>query len=415
MLFRLLSFLIAVTTLLETGVASDSRWQCITTLSDAKLVADRLQLHYYNASTGQYNHGELWTDANALEDLHNLMLATGSDDYKNVADTSYIGKAALEPNTDWAKFLGGSNDDAQWIILVLWKIADYKSARGQDSSAYMSSAAIIYDMITREWDDTCGGGVWWSTDHTYKNAITNQLFLLTSAAGYLRTKNETYLENANKEWSWLIASGMRGPSGLFNDGLDSKTCQNNGQTTWTYNQAVVASGLAALSAATGNTSLLDQAEVSLDATIRYHGSLTGSGILRESCDLAVSNDKACNHDQVLFIREVFIHVPDDFLPIANFQGGILGVRQFLADRFRRVSGPNMSSITWTMPVTFLASPNTAISLASSIQGILRHAINSTHDVGSVWYTADQRQSQWSPQASVSGLEAFISAAKYGPC
>jgi hypothetical protein len=45
-------------------------------------------------------------------------------------------------------------------------------------------------------------------------------------------------------------------------------------------------------------------------------------------------------------------------------------------------------------------------------GILRHAINSTHDVGSVWYTADQRQSQWSPQASVSGLEAFISAAKH---
>jgi hypothetical protein len=48
-----------------------------------------------------------------LEDLHNLMLASGSDDYENAADTSYIAKAALEPNTDWAKFLGGSNDDAQ--------------------------------------------------------------------------------------------------------------------------------------------------------------------------------------------------------------------------------------------------------------------------------------------------------------
>jgi hypothetical protein len=43
-----------------------------------------------------------------------------------------------------------------------------------------------------------GCAVWWSTDHTYKNAITNELFLLTSAAGYLRTNNETYLENANK-------------------------------------------------------------------------------------------------------------------------------------------------------------------------------------------------------------------------
>lgn len=309
------------------------------------------------------------------------MLATGSDDYENIADTSYIGQAALEPNTDWTKFLGGSNDDAQWIILALWKIADYKSARGQDSSAYMSSAAKIYDMIAREWDDTCGGGVWWSTDHTYKNAITNELFLLTSAAGYLRTKNETYLENANKEWSWLIDSGMRGPSGLFNDGLDLKTCQNNGQTTWTYNQAVVASGLAALYAATGNASLLDQAEVSLDATIKFHGSLTGSGILKESCDLAVSNDETCDHDQQIF-KGIWTKHVQYYLDNANDISRVAKYSHFLG--FQHL-------------------------------GIVRHAANSAHDVGSVWYTADQGQSQWSPEASASGLQALISAAKYGPC
>jgi hypothetical protein len=69
--------------------------------------------------------------------------------------------------------------------------------------------------------DLVGMLVWWSTDHTYKNAITNELFLLTSAAGYLRTRNETYLDNANKvivdccyrqrmltralqEWTWCM-------------------------------------------------------------------------------------------------------------------------------------------------------------------------------------------------------------------
>ncbi len=31
------------------------------------------------------------------------------------------------------------------------------------------------------------------------------------------------------------ASGMRNSDGLFNDGLDD-ACNNNGQTTWTYNQ-----------------------------------------------------------------------------------------------------------------------------------------------------------------------------------
>ncbi|KAG1751508.1 glycoside hydrolase family 76 protein, partial [Suillus paluster] len=352
------------------------RRQCTTTLSSATRVANQLQLHYYNSSTGQYNDGELWTDANSLEDLHNLMLSTGGDDYQNVADTSYIGKAALDSNTNWANILGGSNDDAQWIILALWKIADYKSARGQDNSAYLSSAAKIYDMVAGEWDNTCGGGVWWSTDHTYKNAITNELFLLTSAAGYLRTKNERYLENANKEWTWCIASGMRGSSGLFNDGLNLETCKNNEQTTWTYNQAVVASGLAALYAATGNTSLLDQAEVSLDATMSYLSPLTDNGILRESCDSA-SGGKTCNHDQQIF-KGIWTKHVQYYLDNANDASRTSKYSDFLGCQY---------------------------------SGVVEHATNSTNDVGSVWYAGNQGGSQWSPEASASGLQALISAAK----
>ncbi|KAJ8597481.1 glycoside hydrolase family 76 protein [Rhizopogon salebrosus TDB-379] len=375
MMLIISSTLLVAVAALQAGVVGQ---QCATTLGNATLVANELQLHYYNASTGQYNNGELWTDANSLEDLHNLMLATGNDDYHNVADSSYIGKAALDPNTDWTKFLGGSNDDAQWIILALWKIADYKTARGQDGNAYISSAAKIYDIIAGQWDGTCGGGVWWSTDHTYKNAITNELFLLTSAAGYLRTRNETYLDNANKEWTWLSASGMRGSSGLFNDGLELATCQNNGQTTWTYNQAVVASGLGALYAATSNTSLLDQAEVSLDATMN---SLTYNGILRESCDLATAGGATCDHDQQIF-KGIWTKHVQYYLDNANDASRTTKYSDFLGSQY---------------------------------SSILHNAINPAHDVGSVWYAADEGGSQWSPEASASGLEAFISAGKYGPC
>ena len=86
-----------------------------------------------------------------------------------------------------------------------------------------NSASIVYDLIAAEWDTSvCGGGgkhlrarakhicsyiltsavraraVWWSSAHTYKNAITNELFLYISASGYNRFGNSTYLANAQK-------------------------------------------------------------------------------------------------------------------------------------------------------------------------------------------------------------------------
>jgi hypothetical protein len=59
---------------------------------------------------------------------------------------------------------------------------------------------------------------------------------------------------------------------------------------------VIASGLAALYVARGSTdtSLLDQAEITLDATIAH---LTVNNILKESCDNAAGT-ASCNHDQV---------------------------------------------------------------------------------------------------------------------
>jgi hypothetical protein len=89
---------------------------------------------------------------NTVEDLHNLMLARGSDEFSSVGQQSTIGRAALS-NANWQSILNGSNDDAgvshqkfpfatnadhihQWIVLALWKIGDYKSARGQDASPY---------------------------------------------------------------------------------------------------------------------------------------------------------------------------------------------------------------------------------------------------------------------------------------
>lgn len=353
-----------------------SRRQCQATLDTATTVANRLQSAYYSSTTGNYNQGSLWTDANAVEDLHNLMLAAGTTTWASVGDTSRIGRGAQNSNTNWQSILGGSNDDAQWIILALWKIADYRAAHSQSIDAFMSAAGTIYNFIAGQWDNTCGGGVWWSTAHTYKNAITNELFLLTSASGYLRTGNQTYLDNANKAWNWLSQSGMRNADGLWNDGLVLATCKSNGQTTWTYNQGVIASGLGALYAITGNASLLDAAEITLDATMAH---LTDNGILKESCDDATSS--SCDHDQQIFKGLWTKHV-QYYLDQANDAARTAKYSAFLG---------------------------------AQSSGAFHYGKNANNDVGSVWYAPDQGGSIFSPEASSSGLEAFVSAAKYGPC
>jgi hypothetical protein len=45
----------------------------------------------------------------------------------NVRSQSLIGRMALEnaSSSQWASLIAGSNDDAQWIILALLKVADY--------------------------------------------------------------------------------------------------------------------------------------------------------------------------------------------------------------------------------------------------------------------------------------------------
>ncbi|RDB16952.1 Mannan endo-1,6-alpha-mannosidase DFG5 [Hypsizygus marmoreus] len=356
----------------------EKRQQCQATLNNALTVARRLQSHYFNTGNGQYTGGSLWTDANTLEDLHNLMLATGTDDFATVADISYIGKAALNSNTNWQSILAGSNDDAGWIVLALWKISDYKASRGLSNDAYLNSASKIYNIIAAQWDNTCGGGVWWSTAHTYKNAVTNELFLLLSASGYLRFRNQAYLDNAKKTWNWLSSSGMRNADGLWNDGLNLNDCRNNGQTTWTYNQGVIASGLAALYAATGDASLLTQAEVTLDATIAR---LSTNFILRESCDNAVKGGPVCNQDQQIF-KGIWTKHLQFYLDNANDPARNAKYAPFL----------------W-----------------SQSSAVFHYGTSASNDVGSVWYAPDQGGSIFTPKTSASGLAAHVAAAKYGAC
>jgi predicted alpha-1,6-mannanase (GH76 family) len=152
------------------------------------------------------------------------------------------------------------------------------------------------------WDAACGGGLWWNTARTYKNAITNELFLALAARLHQRAagpESPGYLDWALRQWRWFAASGLIGSSGLINDGL-TRDCRNNGGPTWSYNQGVILGGLTSLFQITRDRAYLRQAETIADAAL---GNLVSpAGVLQEPCELLAAG---CDGDQTQF-KGIFV-------------------------------------------------------------------------------------------------------------
>lgn len=188
---------------------------------------------------------------------------------------------------EYPGFINHYYDDEGW-----WALAWIRAYDVTGDAAYLSVAESIFADMEGGVNGTCGGGIWWSKDRTYKNAIANELYLAVAASLANRVStSDAYLPIAEGQWAWFYNSGMINSQNLINDGLtinSDGTCTNNGETTWTYNQGVVLGGLVELYKANGNMSLLTEATTIAEAAI---DGLSVNGILHESCE-----DDSCGAD-----------------------------------------------------------------------------------------------------------------------
>jgi hypothetical protein len=187
-------------------------------------------------------------------------------------------------------FVSRAVDDSAW-----WGLAWIAAYDRTGDSRYLSMATTIANYVNQYWDTgTCGGGVWWSRERTYKNAVTSGLYLRLVAAVHRRTPGDSvWLQRARTAADWYLASGLINSAGLVNDGLTSD-CRNNGQTVWTYNQGLAIGGLTETWRATGDTRFLDAAKRLADAGTT---GLARNGVLTESCD---TGQNSCDDNQKQF-------------------------------------------------------------------------------------------------------------------
>jgi predicted alpha-1,6-mannanase (GH76 family) len=288
----------------------------------------------YNSSNGIIGNS-WWQGAVALSTVEEYQQATGDTEY------SYAITNAFNDNES-GNFEDSYMDDTGW-----WGNAWLTAYQMTGESQYLQMAETDANYIHQYWDDTCGGGVWWNTSKTYKNAIPNELFLeLTAGLHNAIPGDTTYLSWANAEWSWFSGSGMINSGNLVNDGLTS-SCTNNGETTWTYNQGVILGGLAELYQATGNTSLLAAAEKIANAAIL---GLSSGGVLVEPCE-----PSSCDTDEQSF-KGIFAYN----LKYLSEVAGTTAYASFFENQARSIeandtNSSNQLGLQWTGPVDTLTS------------------------------------------------------------
>ncbi|MEO8351389.1 MAG: glycoside hydrolase family 76 protein [Chthoniobacteraceae bacterium] len=251
-----------------------------------------------------------WSSANAVETMIDFMDATGTNDFDETIDQLYerhrdyrrtfapmveelkrrkqwseadeanwqkrkIELAQPRPtpseNEHYVEFRNEYLDDSGW-----WGIAWLKMHVRTGESKYLETARAIHAHMARNWRPENGGGVMWAEDADKQtpNAITNCLFLVLSARLHQRTREQSYLDWAERSLAWIRAQRLFDGKGV----VDAPKHEGD---YWSYNQGTYLGGLTAMFQATSDQAYLTEAASAAEAMLERSGLVREDQVISE--------------------------------------------------------------------------------------------------------------------------------------
>ncbi|MGF6712790.1 putative alpha-1,6-mannanase (GH76 family) [Luteibacter sp. W1I16] len=291
-----------------TAAPANARADGSTAVARARVAADVLM--------GSYEPGKAWfpsswwNSAVALQTIGDYMQRTGDRRYIGQLDNTFekdkgvFPAGVLSGDPLLGNFTSRAIDDSEWWGLTWLQAYDLTG-----DPKYLDMAVTIANYVDGYWDtSTCGGGVWWDGERTYKNAVTNGLWIRLTAELHNRIPGDTaWLARSRAAWAWFQGSGMVNADGLVNDGL-TNACTNNGQTVWSYNQGLAIGAGLELWRATKDPQILASVRRLADAAIGPDA-LVVDGILTERCD---ATDETCDDNGKQF-KGIFMRYWSDLV------------------------------------------------------------------------------------------------------
>ncbi|KAF2005207.1 glycoside hydrolase family 76 protein [Amniculicola lignicola CBS 123094] len=233
--------------------------------SNAEQAIKTLQDRWYDTNTGLWNR-LWWQSGNMVSTI--ALFGQHDEHFKPTAINIVANTFAKGASGNGGSWLNDYYDDEGW-----WALGWIDSFDLTGDRKYLDAAKSIFEDMTGGWTDSpCGGGIFWSKQRQNLAAIANELFL--SIAAHLANRSQgqerqNYINWAKREWEWFYHSGVINGQNTINDGVDFKTCKNDGKTVYTYNQGVILGGLAELARATGDGEHIKNAKKIADGALAH--------------------------------------------------------------------------------------------------------------------------------------------------